>query len=619
MDSSKRSVLSENAIKVLQEASNSFGIMASSDSADNYNRIWARDSAVSGLAILACNLEDLYPALKSSIILLQKASSASGQIPSNIAVDAGETISISFGGPVGRTDASFWWIILAILYLKKKEDSVLKDQILIQCQYIFKLANSWEFNQKGLMYVPMSSNWADEYVTHGYVLYDQILRYWALELAGSYYNNPNWVEQSMQVKLSIKQHFLLETKLDNSLYTKAQQEDLLQFDLANNFIASFSPGDRVEKFDAWSLGLLLLLNIPSEATKNKIYYALQKAFTDAHLNGIPAFWPVIKEEDYLYKTLKLNHSYRFKNMPGHFHNGGLWPVVNGFLIAGLKISGKEDLAIQLMEALENQLNKYLLDHPFAEYFDWQEGTPRGISNLCFSASGYLLAQKALDDTTAFRKEILYVLDHEGALYLFIKSKAQAIINQLKLDKGKVAAITIAGESGSGKTTISKAFKEVLEDQGYKVLILHQDNYFKLPPKLNHLARLKDFTHIGPQEVRLSLLDKHIQQVKSGAIRTLFIPYMDWVSDTEKIKQQDVENIDIIIIEGTYTSLLKEADHKIFINTRFQQTRQNRIKRNRETVTDFIEKVLAKESTIINEHQKLADIIIDKDLKITNSI
>jgi len=29
--------------------------------------------------------------------------------------------------------------------------------------------------------VPLSGNWADEYITDGYVLYDQLLRVWALK------------------------------------------------------------------------------------------------------------------------------------------------------------------------------------------------------------------------------------------------------------------------------------------------------------------------------------------------------------------------------------------------------------------------------------------------------
>ena len=86
--------------------------------------------------------------------------------------------------------------------------------------------------------------------------------------------------------------------------------------------------------------------------------------------------------------------------------------------------------------------------------------------------------------------------------------------------------------------------------------------------------------------------------------------MNWITDTEEGKQVDITNVNVILIEGTYSTLLKETDHKILINTGYEDTRQSRIKRNRETVTPFIEKVLKKEGEIIRSHQDAADMIID---------
>ena len=54
--------------------------------------------------------------------------------------------------------------------------------------------------------------------------------------------------------------------------------------------------------------------------------------------------------------------------------------------------------------------------------------------------------------------------------------------------GKV--ISIAGESGSGKSVSAIALKKKLQQIGTQALIIHQDNYFKLPPKTNHLKRKK---------------------------------------------------------------------------------------------------------------------------------
>jgi uridine kinase len=614
---SSSDLLYHEAHQVLTNAVSGIGIRASFFNTDNYNRVWARDSAVSALAIFSSQLVDLYPTIRLSIINLNKAASSLGQIPSNVAVAADHTISsVSFGGPVGRTDSSFWWIIMATQYLHQNPDDFeIKELCFQQSSAIFKLAEAWEFNGKHLMYVPMSGNWADEYVTHGYVLYDQLLRFWALELAGNLYQEAKWIEKATRIKTAIKIHYLLEGELDHSIFTEAQKKDLVDFDLTKNFIASFSPGDRVEKYDAWSIALLFLLKIPSAASSHKLESAIKNIFKEASNRGIPAFFPLINEDDLLYQSILMNHHYKFKNYPGHFHNGGIWPVVNGFLIAGLNHVGFNHTAQQIMEALTQNLSSAQNAHPFAEYFDFHNGLPAGVDQLCYSASGYLLAFEALNNKVEFSKSILFNQPCDNDILAVIRDCTQKIINKLDLNSNKKTAISISGESGCGKTTLSISLKTELEKIGFKVLILHQDDYFKLPPKQNHQARFNNFDHIGLQEVRFDLIDEHINIFKEGIKTTLEIPKMDWILDEEKLINAPIQNINIIIIEGTYTALLNKVDKRIFINTNYMQTKQNRVSRNRETVTDFIEKVLAKESEIIKEHKKFADIVLNQQFEI----
>ena len=609
--------LSQEAHQILFKASTNIGIKASLGNADNYNRVWARDSAVSAIAIFANQLDDLYPAVRLSILNLQLAASSNGQIPSNVGIDENQKVNaVSFGGPVGRTDTSFWWIIMAIQYLNlHPNDAELKEICYKQTLSIFKLAKAWEFNGKHLMYVPMSSNWADEYVTHGYVLYDQLLRFWALELAGYFYKEEKWVQKALDVKTAVKIHFLLEGELGDSFFTEAQKKDLENFDLTQKFIASFSPGDRVEKYDAWSIALLFLLKIPSTASAHKLEQAIINIFNEASKIGVPAFYPLINEDDLLYKSILLNHHYKFKNFPGHFHNGGIWPVVNGFLIAGLNQAGFKQTANQIMDALILNLSLSQKEHPFAEYFDFHKALPGGVNQLCYSASGYLLALEALNNQEEFSKRIFFNQPNEDKILDIIQFKTQNIINKLDLKKEIKTAISVSGESGCGKTTLSLSLKRELEKVGFKVLILHQDDYFKLPPKQNHEARIHNFEQIGLEEVRLDMLNEHVSNIKNGDTAYLKIPKMDWILDDEKIISLPISDINVIIIEGTYTALLNKVDQRIFINTNYALTKQNRVSRNRETVTDFIEKVLAKESKIISQHSKLADIVVNQQFEI----
>ncbi|WP_069660241.1 glycoside hydrolase 100 family protein [Arcticibacter eurypsychrophilus] len=617
MQDIKRSALLNQAITVLKRASTGNYILAAATGAkDNYDHIWARDCAVTGLSILTCQIDELYIPYINSLKLLQKAANHAGQIPSNIKVDQdGSIMKISFGGTAGRTDASFWWLIGSISYLKQQPDDAFYRLVSDQASLIFALAENWEFNGKGLMYVPMSSNWADEYITHGYVLFDQLLRYWALSIAGTYFDRPEWTAKASEIKTLIRQHFLLEQPLKDSLYTLAQQQALAGYELGKNFIASFTPGDRVERFDGWSIGLLLMLDIPSPESIQKLVCSLQESLSSNQSKGIPAFWPEIKAGEVLYQQLLNNHSYDFKNKPGHFHNGGIWPVVNGFLIAGLMIAGESKLASDLTDLLFETLETSDVEHPFAEYYDLYEGKPGGMANLCFSAAGLLLANTAVNKSSDINSIIPPAVVTAIEVREQFETCATHIAKLLPPIQNETFVISIAGESGSGKTTLSKALKAVLDEKGLKTVLLHQDDFFKLPPNQNHRAREMDFEHVGYSEVRLDMLDASLQQIKDQHTDVLAIPYMNRLVDTEETKVINIADVKMVIVEGTYTTMLHNPDLRIFMDTSYQLTRQNRITRGRDTITDFIENVLMKESQLIQLHKTMADLVVDNQFKI----
>jgi hypothetical protein len=71
---------------------------------------------------------------------------------------------------------------------------------------------------------------------------------------------------------------------------------------------------------------------------------------------------------------------------------------------------------------------------------------------------------------------------------------------------------------------------------------------------------------------------------------------------------------VLIAEGTYTSLLKHVDTRIFIARDWLETLADRQRRNRGTeVGDaFTEQVLSTEHKIIAGHKQLADFVITKD-------
>ncbi len=176
------------------------------------------------------------------------------------------------------------------------------------------------------------------------------------------------------------------------------------------------------------------------------------------------------------------------------------------------------------------------------------------------------------------------------------------------------AITVAGESGSGKSEIATEVGRLFrEKDNFKSILFHQDDYFIRPPKTNTEYRKKGLKHVGIHEVKMDLLDSHLKEAKSpefsesGQIKK---PLIDYDKDCILEEKVDVENIKLLIAEGTYTTSLENADIKVFIDLDYKETKKHREDRGRDKLDSYTEKILKKEHKTISSHKKHADIIID---------
>jgi len=178
------------------------------------------------------------------------------------------------------------------------------------------------------------------------------------------------------------------------------------------------------------------------------------------------------------------------------------------------------------------------------------------------------------------------------------------------------SISISGESGSGKSEIAKVLMESLVARGNKVLVLGQDDYFKLPPHSNHQHRNKDISWVGPREVKLDLMHNHTQKLFSNNGEMVVKPLVHFAQD--KIGTENLAGpYDIVIAEGTYTSLLENISFRVFIDRDYHETKKHRLSRNRDQALEdnedqdlkFLEKVLEIEHKIISKHKNLADLVI----------
>jgi uridine kinase len=172
-------------------------------------------------------------------------------------------------------------------------------------------------------------------------------------------------------------------------------------------------------------------------------------------------------------------------------------------------------------------------------------------------------------------------------------------------------VTVAGESGSGKSETARAIADAFAARGVTSAVFQQDDYFVHPPRTNDRTRRANLCWVGPTEVRLDLLDEHLQAALDGApeVRKPLVVYEEDRIDEEVMDLRDAR---VVIAEGTYTSLLDNVDVRVFIARNRLETMEHRMRRGREQFDPFIEEVLTIEHEIISAHGERADVVITRD-------
>ena len=599
----------KEAWSVLADSAKNFGFVATAQDTDNYARLWSRDSAIASLAVLSHGKEELYPAVKSSVLNLLEAVGEGGVFPSNASFDNDEKrTGQSYGGPVGRTDSPFWWAVTALSYMEAVQDLSIKAVVAEAIEEIERRAQAWEFNNKHLMYSPASSNWADEYPVEGYILLNNVLRYWMLKKASRLLSSEKYANKAQKISGAVKYHFFGEPAQTELLFTPAQLTKVDSMEGGERILMSFTPGSALNHIDTLGWSISMLLGMTSESTTKKMVERLREEIGGSLA---PAHWPIIDEYHGLWGAIASNYAYGFKNHPGHFHNGGVWGLTQGFMAAAMNTLVGVDHAY--MVAYERMLQESMADHPFAEYYSYPDLRPGGVKNLCFSAGSYLIAAAAADQGEAFTAIF------ERRLQMLM-AKAEKIAEELArevVQKSPAKVYRVSGESGCGKTTLAKAIVKEFEAQGKKAMLISQDEYFHLPPRQNHNKRVEDFEWIGLGEVDWKMLNGVIDQVLNPAVAAVEVPEMNWELDTKEWKTMEADQVEVVVIEGTYVlGDKRDGEVGIFFEHTYVDTKENRLARNREVVDDFIQRVLEREHGIISALRNDADLVVNKDYTLT---
>jgi hypothetical protein len=165
-----------------------------------------------------------------------------------------------------------------------------------------------------------------------------------------------------------------------------------------------------ERFDLLGNSLAILSGIASPSRATEMISWIEEECAEMKSKGLlaidlpPNFFPYIKTDDpdWLPRYLEFNN-------PGEYHNGGIWPFIDGFYVAALVAAKRYTLAAEKLVILTQNIRKSVdqkLPFGFNEWIKAQDGKPMGQDWQTWSAALYLYAAKCVEEKrTPFFDEI----------------------------------------------------------------------------------------------------------------------------------------------------------------------------------------------------------------------
>jgi len=190
-----------------------------------------------------------------------------------------------------------------------------------------------------------------------------------------------------------------------------------------------------------------------------------------------------------------------------------------------------------------------------------------------------------------------------------RAAAQLIVDRVLVERTPKFIMTVNGEVGTGKSTISYLVAKILKDYGYRCKIMELDNYYKIPPLERKAWRRKHgLGKVGPDEYNWEKIYENISDFKEDRVAAM--PLVDLLTDYVDELTTDFKGIDILIIRGLYSINCKESKLKVFIELSYQEVLEQNTYVASEVIDHFRLQVMQKEQEMVQLHKTEANFFID---------
>ena len=411
-----------HALGVLRRNIAPQGLVAS-NALPQYATIWTRDLAYSAMGANVSGDHTLVEAVGRSLRALAKVQSPSGQIandywPGREYWDFHES---------GSTDATALFIVAAAQHLAAHPDPALQRQLLPALRKAHHWLSDQDANQFTLIDSPSGGDWMDStFQRGGKLLYTNALWYRALNgmaqldhvHAHAYRQHAALLKRKMNYYLWPENDAPYAEMLDGIEYPKnatveyphpvgpAARRAAIRPD-RTHYISHVDGQRFVDECDVLGNVLAVLFEV---ADSNRARTIMQSLHDSVAAQPYPmrtyprSFSPDDNPAGMLKPDLEGFQGPRWRNPPGSYHNGGVWPFIGGLYVAALQKVGMVAEAKAELERLTaaDRLGENGHEWGFHEWIHADTGKPDGAADQAWSAGTFVLAAHAVaGDRVAF--------------------------------------------------------------------------------------------------------------------------------------------------------------------------------------------------------------------------
>ena len=364
----------------------------------NYRSVWARDGAITLTSTIDVDEPDIREAQRNTLRTLFDNITPNGQIPSNVRIEDGQPDYSGVGG-ICSIDSGLWAVIAFYHYVRKTEDYAMLCEYSEPLHRVMNWLRALDSNNDGLLEIPEAGDWTDLFGRSYHVLYDEVLWYRAnvsfgrlLEFQHDFDRAKDFLRWAQFVRGKIMNAFWPTTTQANPGYQRSFAETQQSVGDASYLLAEITPFSFSWRCDVLGNVLAFLTNV-LDAERARV------AFKFMWGTGVNDPWPVVN----LYPSVQAGdpdwrsyYTVNLLNLPGHYHNGGIWPFVGGMWVRFIHRLGLHEVACRELYQLArlNRLGKHY-EWEFNEWAHGRTGKPMGKCYQAWSAASYIRACQEL--------------------------------------------------------------------------------------------------------------------------------------------------------------------------------------------------------------------------------